>query len=143
METAPLSDTEDALLEHATDLNRETFDPEFFDGAHIVAASVRTSNGDYYDGVSLPASIGRASTCAEPGAVSAAIADGHAHDDIEACVAVAYPLPAHDADEQRPIPPCGDCRELLADYNPDMRVVVPVEDEVRTVRADDLLPVRP
>ncbi|KPN31200.1 cytidine deaminase [Halolamina pelagica] len=161
MDTSPLTDADDALLDHATDLNRETFDAEFFDGAHIVAASVRTADGAVYDGVSLPASIGRASTCAEPGAVSAAIADGHSHDDIEACVAVAYPMPEHDADDARPIPPCGVCRELLADYNPEMRVVVPVDGShelstateqsdagdgdgaLRTVRAEALLPIRP
>lgn len=143
METAPLSPADDSLIDHAKELNRETFDPELFDGAHIVAASVRTADGTFHDGVSLPASIGRASTCAEPGALSAAIAAGYERNDIEACVAVAYPMPEHDEDEQRPIPPCGVCRELLADYNPEMRVVVPVDDEVRTGRAGDLLPVRP
>lgn len=161
MQSKPLSAADTSLLEHATELNGETFDPAFFDGAHIVAASVRAADGAVYDGVSLPASIGRASTCAEPGAVSAAIADGHSHDDIEACVAVAYPMPDHDADDARPIPPCGVCRELLADYNPEMRVVVPVDGShelstatepsdagdgdgaLRTVRAEELLPVRP
>ena len=48
------------------------------------------------------------------------IADGYSHDDIRTCVAVAYPMPDHDADEQRVIPPCGTCRELLADYNESM-----------------------
>jgi hypothetical protein len=85
----------------------------FFDGAHVVAAAVRTADGDVYDGVSLPASVGRASLCAEPVAVGSAVADGHRHDDLETCVAVAYPLPEHDADETRVIPPCGICRELL------------------------------
>lgn len=143
MDTSPLTDADEALLDHATDVNSETFDAEFLDGAHIVAASVRTADSSVYDGVSLPASIGRASTCAEPGAVSAAVADGHSHDEIEACVAVAYPMPEHEADEARPIPPCGVCRELLADYNPEMQVVVPVDGENRTVRAAELLPVRP
>ena len=143
MDTAPLTDADEALLAHAIDVNSETFDADFLAGAHIVAASLRTADGTIYDGVSLPASIGRASTCAERGAVSAAIADGHRHDDIEACIAVAYPMPEHDADEARPIPPCGVCRELLADYNPEMRVVVPVDGENRTVRAEELLPVRP
>jgi len=143
METAPLTPADETLLDHATDLNRETFDPEFFDGAHIVAASVRTADGAFHDGVSLPASIGRASTCAEPGALSTAIAAGNDREDIEACVAVAYPMADHETDEQRPIPPCGVCREMLADYNPEIRVVVPIDSEVRTVRTGDLLPVRP
>jgi cytidine deaminase len=51
-----------------------------------------------------------------------------------------------DADRFPPIAPCGSCRELLADYAPDSRVVVPAGDPsagdhepvVRTV--GDLLP---
>jgi cytidine deaminase len=143
METAPLTAAEEALLDHTIDVNAETFDPEFLDGAHIVAASVRTMDGEVFDGVSLPASIGRASMCAEPVAIGSAIADGYSHDDIEACVAVAYPMPEHDAEEPRVVPPCGVCREMLADYNPEMRVIVPEDDENRTVRAGDLLPIRP
>ncbi|MFB6221518.1 MAG: cytidine deaminase [Halolamina sp.] len=143
METAALTVADHALLDHARDLNRDTFDAEFLDGAHIVAASVRTTDGDRFDGVSLPASIGRASVCAEPVAIGSAIAAGYSHDDIEACVAVAYPMPDHDAEETRVVPPCGVCREMLADYNPEMRVVVPDEGDHRMVRAGDLLPMRP
>ncbi|QKY19160.1 cytidine deaminase [Halolamina sp. CBA1230] len=143
MDTAPLTDADQSLRDHAAQVNRESFDPEFFDGGHIVAAAVRTADGAIYDGVSLPTSVGRISACAEQGAVSAAIADGHAHDEIEACVAVSYPLPSHDAEDHRVVPPCGACRELLVDYNPEMRVVVPVDGENRTVRATELLSVRP
>ena len=142
MDTAPLTDADESLRDRALDVNREAFDPEFFDGGHVVAAAVRTADGSVYDGVSLPTSIGRVSACAEQGAVSAAIADGHAHDEIAACVAVSHPLPSHDAEEHRVVPPCGACRELLVDYNPEMRVVVPVDGESRTVRATELLSVR-
>ena len=154
METHSLSAADEALLKHAKAVNADTFDAEFLDGAHIVAASVRTDDGETFDGVSLPASIGRASTCAEPGAVSAAIAAGYSHDDIEACVAVAYSMPEHDAEDARVVPPCGVCRELLVDYNPEMRVLVPEEESetsaedsgdcgVQAVRAAALLPNRP
>jgi len=80
--------------------------------------------------------------CGEPVAVGSAIADGYSHDDIETSVAVAYPMPSHDEDEARVIPPCGSCRELLADYNETMRVVVPVDGENRIVSAIELLPTR-
>jgi cytidine deaminase len=76
-------------------------------------------------------------------AVGAAIADGHTHDEIETCVAVSYPLPEHEKHPTRVIPPCGSCRELLADCNPEMRVIAPVDGEERVVRAIDLLPGRP
>lgn len=142
MNTEPLTTPDEALVAHAAETCERAFDPAFFDGAHIVAAAVRTTDGSVYDGVSLPASVGRASVCGEPGAVSAAIADGHSHADLETCVAVAYPMPHHDADETRVVPPCGTCRELLADYDEALRVVVPVDGENRVARAIDLLPTR-
>lgn len=142
METAPLTPEDEALVDHVTETNERAFDPEYFDGAHIVAAGVQTATGDVYDGVSLPASIGRASMCAEPVAVGAAVADGNRHGDLRTCVAVSYPLPHHDADDPRVVPPCGPCRELLVDVDPDLRVVVPVEGERRVASAVDLLPTR-
>lgn len=142
METAPLSSEDNALIERIIETNERTFDPEFFAGAHIVAAGVRMTDGSVYEGVSLPTSVGRASICGEPVAVGAAIADGYSHEDIDTSVAVTYPMPAHDENEARVIPPCGTCRELLADYNERMRVIVPVEGENQIVSAIDLLPTR-
>lgn len=142
METAPLSAEDEALIKQVTQTNERTFDPDFFEGAHIVTAGVRTTDGAVYEGVSLPASIGRASMCGEPVAVGSAIADGYSYDDFETTVAVAYPMPSHDVDEPRVIPPCGSCRELLADYNEEMRVIVPVDGENRVASALDLLPTR-
>lgn len=142
METAPLSPRDEALIEEVRETNERSYDPAFFDGAHIVAAGVRTTDGLVYHGVSLPASVGRASMCGEPVAVGSAIADGYGHDDIDTGVAVAYPTPSHDEDEQRVIPPCGCCRELLADCDEDMRVIVPFDGENRVVSAIDLLPTR-
>lgn len=142
MKTEALTPEDTALIEQVSETNEATVDMAFFDGAHIVTAGVRTADGAVYDGVSLPTAVGRASVCGEPVAVGAAIADGYSHDDIETCVAVAYPMPDHDAEDQRVIPPCGTCRELLADYNEQMRVIVPVDGENRVANAIDLLPTR-
>jgi len=142
METSPLTDDDRELIDHAIACNERAFDPEFDDGAHVVAAAVRTTDGATYEGVSLPTTIGRASVHGEPVAVGAAVADGHTHDEIEACVAVSYPLPEHEKHPTRVIPPCGSCRELLADYNREMRVITPVDGEPRVVQAIDLLPTR-
>lgn len=142
MDTAPLTADDEALIEHATETCERTFNPDFFDGAHIVAAAVRTTDGDIYDGASLPANTGRASTCGETVAVGSAIVGGASHDEIETCVAVNHPMPYKDSDGIRVIPPCGTCREMLADYNEDMRVIVPVNGENCVARAIDLLPTR-
>lgn len=142
METAPLTSEDDALVDRIVETNARTFDPDFLDGAHVVTAGVRTADGSVYEGVSLPTNVGRASVCGEPVAVGSAVADGHRHDEIRTCVAVAYPMPYHEATETRVIPPCGPCRELLADYNEELRVIVPVDGENRVVSAIDLLPTR-
>lgn len=129
-------------MEHVVEPNAQTFDPEFFDGAHIVAAGVRTTDGAIYDGVSLPASVERASECGDPVAVESPVADGFRHDDLDTCVAVAHPMPDHDANATRVIPPCASCRELLADYGESFQVIVPVDDGNRVASAIDLLPTR-
>ena len=141
MEQTPPTAADRDLIETVTATNKQAFDPAFFDGAHVVAAGVRTSEGSVYEGVSLPASVGRASMCAEPVAIGAAIADGHQQDELDTCVAVSYPMDHHDATEHRVVPPCGSCRELLADCEA-MRVVVPADGGECVVEASDLLPAR-
>jgi cytidine deaminase len=142
METASLSPEDDELISQLTETNEATVDMGFFEGAHIVAAGVRMGDGSIYEGVSLPTAIGRASVCGEPVAIGSAIADGYSHDEIDTCVAVAYPMSDHDESETRVVPPCGSCREMLADYNEEMRVIVPIEGPNRIVQAIDLLPTR-
>ncbi|WP_232700425.1 hypothetical protein [Halobacterium wangiae] len=143
MDLAPLTDADDRLVDHAVAAAEAAFSPDGagrFDGpAHIVSAAVEASDGDVYTAASLPASVGRASTCAEPGALGSAVADG-AHS-FERVVAVEHP---RGVDESfRVVPPCGVCRELLADYGDDIRVVVRTEaGDVGVARAADLLPVR-
>ncbi|MFC7056994.1 cytidine deaminase [Halovenus salina] len=142
MDTKPLSDSDRELIDRVIKTNERSFDDSFFEGAHIVAAGVRTTDRTVYDGVSLPAAIGRASLCAEPVAIGSAVADGHNHDDIETCVAISYPMDGHDAEDHRVVPPCGVCREMLVDYNDEMRVIVTEDGEPRVTRAVELLPGR-
>lgn len=142
-----LTDADRDLIEHARTVCREAYDPTGFDGesAHIVAAALRTDDGTVYDGVSLPASIGRASVCAEPVAVGAAVADGVDPETFDTVVAVAHPKPESDHDDVVAIPPCGVCRELLVDYRPDLRVIVPEDEEGGPLTVEcavDLLPNR-
>lgn len=142
MQMDSVSAADESLIEQVQATNADSVDGDFLDGAHIVAAGVRLGDGTVYEGVSLPAKIGRGSVCAEPVAVGSAIADGHSHAEIETCVAVAYPMPHHETSDQRIIPPCGVCRELLVDYHPEMRIIVPGDGEPGVVRANDLLPIR-
>jgi len=142
-----LTDADRALCERARDTCERAFDPTGFDGesAHVVASALRTDDGTVYDGVSLPTGVGRASVCAEPVAVGEAVADGVDRAAFDTIVAVAHPRPGGGHDDVVAIPPCGVCRELLVDYRPDLRVIVPEREEggpLTVERAVDLLPNR-
>lgn len=142
MDLTPLDPVDDALVDRAAAAARAAFQPGDegrFDGdAHVVTAAVETASGDVYTGTSLPASVGRASTCAEPAALGSAVAAGD-HEFVRV-VAVEAPRDGRDA---RVVSPCGVCRELLADYGDDFRVLVRTDDgAVGGVPATDLLAAR-
>jgi len=143
MDPTPLTDADHALLERAADAADDAYSPpdagRFEHDAHVVTAAVETTDGDYHVAASLPASVGRASTCAEPGAIGAAVAVGAR--DFERIAAVEHPRGERDG--ARVLSPCGVCRELIADYGDDVRVLVRTDDgDVGGVRAADLLPGR-
>jgi len=143
VDLAPLTPADERLVDQAAAAAEDAFSPpengRFEHAAHIVTAAVETTSGDVYTAASLPASVGRASNCAEPGALGAAVAAGD--HEFERIVAVEHPR-GNDAD-YRVVPPCGACRELVVDYGEDLRVVVRSEDgDTGVVRAADLLPCR-
>ena len=78
-----------------------------------VGAVVITKSGKIYPGVNVENSSYGATVCAERVAIFNAITDGHK--DIEAVV-IASNLNGKAAF------PCGVCRQVLADFNPDMDV---------------------
>ncbi len=100
----------------------------------VVAAALKTKSGHVYAGLHVGTTQPSVATCAE------IIAIGMAHTteknmEIDMIVAV--------RDEAGyVIAPCGKCREYIADYGPDARVVVPDEsfEKYQIVRIQDLLP---
>ena len=38
------------------------------------------------------------------------------------------------------VPPCGNCRQLLLDYVPDIRVILDINGEIQKVSAREMLP---
>lgn len=139
METKSLTAADETLIESAQAVTERAFNPNHFDGAHMVGAALRTADGSVYTGVSMPASVGRASVCAEPSAINAAIVDGKT--EFETTVAVRHPLP----DEGREFEittACGVCRELICDYDANTDVIFPTETEPAKAQVIDLLPTR-
>jgi cytidine deaminase len=104
-----------------------------------VGAALRTRSGKIFTGVNLDAYLGRMAVCAE------AVALGHAVVDlgdsgIDTIVAVRHPSP-EDLDQTiAVVSPCGACRELIFDYDPKARVIVPNGKSPSIVPIADLLP---
>lgn len=139
IETTALTEADEALVEQATTVTKRAFTPDRWGGAHMVGAALQTAKGEVFTGVSLPASVGRVSMCAEPVAIGAAIAAG-VHD-FETIVAVRHPLPDEDRDFEV-VAACGACRELIADYGNETEIIVPRDQGLRKAQAIDLLPTR-
>ncbi|WP_331750939.1 hypothetical protein OG215_37015 (plasmid) [Streptomyces globisporus] len=108
------------------------------EGRHQIAAAVLDADGQVHLGLHLEGMVGRASACAESGALSAARMVTRAP--LMAAAAVRYPKPSEDP-VARIVPPCGVCRELLADHLTDGRAVIATAPEAAGfVPVDTLLP---
>ena len=116
-----------ALLAFAREMKEKSYAPysEFRVGAAIFA------NGDIFQGCNVENAAYGSTMCAEAAALAAAIAAG-AHD-LEAVAVV--------GDSESPTVPCGNCRQMLAEFNPEMRVIMGgCTDEVMVMTLEELLP---
>ena len=96
-----------------------------------VGAALLTKSGQVFKGCNVENISLRLTLCAEEVAVGSAVVCG----DTE-LVAVAVI-----ADSKEPGMPCGACRQLLAEFNPDMEVISATPDgRVETYSLSELLP---
>ena len=104
-----------------------------------VGAALRTRSGKIFTGVNLDAYLGRMAVCAEAVALGNAVVDlGDAG--IDTIVAVRHPPPEHEDQTIAVVSPCGACRELIFDYDPNARVIVPNGNSPSIVPIAELLP---
>lgn len=116
-----------ALLAFAREAQEKAYAPysSFRVGAAIYAG------GEIYQGCNVENAAYGSTVCAERGAAMAAVLAGHTFFDAIAVV----------GDSDDPTVPCGCCRQFLAEFNPDMRIVMGGRaDRVRVSRLDELLP---
>ena len=111
---------------------RRIIKSRFKENYHHAGAALKTKKGKEYSAVHLEANVGRIGVCAEAIAIGMAAADGDS--DIEIIVAVDR--------LGKVIPPCGMCRELISDYAPDAKVIVPSNQGETIVPILELLPIK-
>jgi len=101
-----------------------------------VGAAVLTRRGGVHAGCNIENASYGAAMCAERCAVAAMIASGDC-DPIACAIVIVGPLPAA---------PCGICRQVLAEFARDMKLILLAEDEHgrvvarRAARLSELLP---
>lgn len=110
----------------------ETLEKNFDDGVyhHTVGAAVRCKSGKIYSGVNCDGIHG---SCAEYITIGAAISQGER--EFDTIVAV------HEKAQNCLFSPCGNCRQMLLEYCPDIKVILnDDEGNIIKVAATDLLP---
>jgi len=116
-----------ALLAFAREAQESAYSP--YSGFRVGAAVF--AGGEIYQGCNAENAAYGSTLCAERGAAMAAVMAGNTFFDSIAVV----------GDSQDPTVPCGACRQFLAEFNPEMRVVMGGREEHVTVTTlDELLP---
>jgi cytidine deaminase len=91
------------LLKAASDVRLRAYAPY---SRFLVGAAIRSTNGNIHVGCNVENVAYPEGTCAEAGAIAAMIAAGDTH---IAEIAVI-------ADSPTPVPPCGGCRQKIAEF---------------------------
>lgn len=117
------------LLDAATKVRENAYAPY---SRFKVGAALRTPSGAVFAGCNVENVAYPEGTCAEAGAIAAMIAAG------ETRIAEILVI----ADSPAPVPPCGGCRQKIAEFAaPDVQVTLCTTDgQRRAVTVADLLP---
>lgn len=99
------------LIDIASKIIENSYSP--YSGIRV-AAVVKTKKGNTYPGVNIENSSYGLTICAERVAVFNAIT--HGDREIEWVIIV--------TDLENPIPPCGACRQVIAEFNPDAKIIM-------------------
>jgi cytidine deaminase len=130
-----LTDKDQELIDAATKAIKSRYRNDWQE----VGAAMRTRDGRLITGVNLDAYVGRGAVCAEAIAIGTALT-AKGDNGIETIVAVRHPKPGEKGDIAV-VSPCGTCRELIHDYDPKARVIVPNGKKGPTVTTiGELLP---
>ena len=128
MKRYQLTDTDKKLIEIALEVLEKNFDDGIYN--HTVGCAILCKNGNIYKGVNCDGIHG---SCAEYVTMGIAISAGER--EFDTIVAV------HEKAPNGVLSPCGNCRQMLYEYCPDVKVIVNDENgNLIKVKARDLLP---
>lgn len=101
-----------SLLQVATEVRENAYAPY---SKFKVGAALRTASGEVFRGCNVENVAYPEGTCAEAGAIAAMVAAGHTR--LTEVLVI--------ADSPSPVPPCGGCRQKLAEFGaPDTKVTL-------------------
>lgn len=95
-----------------------------------VGSALRCSDGSIYSGANVENASYSLTICAERSAIFCAVNDGHT--DIEEIAIY--------VDSDKAFPPCGACRQVMAEFNPNLSVIYANRQEVVLTDLATLLP---
>lgn len=118
-----------SLLQAASDVREKAYAPY---SRFKVGAAIRGADGAVYQGCNVENVAYPEGTCAEAGAIAAMVASG------ETRIAEVLVI----ADSPSPVPPCGGCRQKIAEFAaPDVKVTLATTDGLeRVMTVAELLP---
>ena len=122
------------LIDKATDAIRKGYKK----GWHSVGAALKTSGGQVFTSINFEATVGRIAVCAEPIALANAIMAGQ--ENFDTIVGVLHPNYEIGRHNYEIGSPCGMCREIVTDYDPETKVIITVDGKLKKVLMMDLLP---
>lgn len=128
MERYPITEKDRALIEIGLQVLEKNFDDGVYN--HTVGCALLCKNGKIYQGVNCDGIHG---SCAEYVTIGMAISNGER--EFDTIVAV------HEKSANGVVSPCGNCRQMMVSYCPDILVIVNDEnDNLIKVKARDMLP---
>lgn len=125
-----LLNTDLKLIYEAMNVLSNSYAP--YSGVHV-AAALLTDKGNIYHGVNVENSSYGLTICAERNALAAMVVAGERKP-----VAIAVVT-----DYNKPIPPCGACRQVLAEFNQELRIIMHSikSGETRIFNLKDIFPI--